>query len=61
MARCDWCGKVGREMRETPNGKTDLRLCPMCMAEHELRQGGPLLPPTPAPESWWQRFKRKFS
>jgi hypothetical protein len=63
MALCDWCGKSERKIVEIPNGRTNLRLCPFCKAEYELKQGGAIvLPPSgPPPQTWWEKLKRYFT
>jgi hypothetical protein len=60
VAMCDYCGKTDRKMVEIPNGRTNLKLCPFCKAEYDLRQGGAIVLPAsglPKP-SLWQRFKK---
>lgn len=57
MAACDHCGKVSREVVEQPNGRSVLRLCPLCRAQLELSQASALRPPRPDSEgAWWKRL-----
>lgn len=60
MPACDHCGKVVKKVQENANGRTVLRLCPLCQAEYDFKYGGsPGLPPA-APKPWWRRLLDKL-
>jgi endogenous inhibitor of DNA gyrase (YacG/DUF329 family) len=61
MPACDHCGKVVKKVSENANGRTVLRLCPMCQSEFDWKQnptGAPVVPVQPAP--WWKRLWNKL-
>ena len=62
MPACDHCGKVGPKVTTHDNGRTKLRLCPMCQAEYELKQAGEIRPDdlARAQQPWWRRWWRKL-
>lgn len=64
MPACEHCGKIASRIYENNNGRTALRLCPMCQAEYELKQQGSLSPTELARSSgepWYRRWWRKLS
>ena len=62
MARCDWCGKTGKDIEVTNNGRTVLRLCSMCQAEYEIRLSPLLTAPAQGARKpgLWQRVRNFF-
>ncbi|MFN8609885.1 MAG: hypothetical protein U0931_20260 [Vulcanimicrobiota bacterium] len=62
MPACDHCGKVVGRVHENSNGRTLLRLCPLCQAEFELKQSGNLtLAELSRAEPWYRRWWRKLT
>lgn len=59
MPACDHCGQVVKKVQENQNGRTVLRLCPMCQAEYDFKHGGALPPPVTR-KSWWRRLLDKL-
>ena len=62
MPACDYCGKIAAKLTENPNGRTQLRLCPMCQAEYELKHTDSLKPAdlTAEEQPWWRTWWRKL-
>lgn len=60
---CDHCGRVVAKIHENNNGRTKLRLCPMCQAEFDLKQSPDLRPVDLARsvEPWYRRWWRKLT
>lgn len=42
MPRCDWCNQFSQQVQTVPNGRSNLHLCVMCAAEHQLKEPGEL-------------------
>lgn len=63
MPACDHCGKVVPKIQENNNGRTKLRLCPMCQAEYELKRSPELSPADLGriQEPWYRRWWRKLT
>ena len=62
MARCDWCGKTGKDILVINNGRTVLRLCQMCEAEYQIRLNPKLTVPDLAPPKTglWDKVRNFF-
>lgn len=62
MPACDHCGKVVSKVTLNNNGRTQLKLCPMCQAEFEVRTSDMLSPAafSSAPLPWYKRWWRKL-
>ncbi|MBN9416784.1 MAG: hypothetical protein J0I12_15170 [Candidatus Eremiobacteraeota bacterium] len=63
MPACDHCGRVVARIQENNNGRTKLRLCPMCQAEFDLKHSPELRPDdlARASEPWYRRWWRKLT
>lgn len=60
MARCQWCGTVSRDVERLTNGRSELLLCPMCVAQKEVLQQSTLRPHDLGRSSVWDRLRRMF-
>ena len=57
MARCQWCGTVSRDVERMSNGKSELLLCQMCLAQKEVLQKSTLRPQDLGHPKLWDRIR----
>ena len=63
MPACDHCGQVAAKVTLNNNGRTQLKLCPMCQAEFELKNSDAIRPAdlSQLQQPWWRRWWNKLS
>lgn len=61
LARCQWCGTTSKDIHRLNNGRSELLLCDMCLAQKEvLDQPSLRLEDLARPPSLWERVLRLF-